>query len=86
MCIEFFVSRFLGEDSNTQHCLHNHAHIHTHMGYEPIVRVHTHMAMQPAMYMNESTATTNSAIDGAAGVFFIPQPQHHLSCAVYVVE
>ena len=55
-----FVSRC------TQHCLHNHACMHTHMGYEPIVSMHTHMSMQPVMYMNESTATTNAAIAAVA--------------------
>ena len=32
---------------HTQHCLHNHACIHTHMGYKPIVSMHTNRAMLP---------------------------------------
>ena len=41
----------------TQHCLHNHACIHTHMGYEPIMSIHTQMTMQPIMFTYESTTT-----------------------------
>ena len=29
----------------TQQYLHNHACLHTHMGYEPIISMHTHAAI-----------------------------------------